>query len=229
MSDAHTSTSSKIANQNGAAGTNVVKNPVTEEVLSLIACLRKRGKEYGGWNCDFIRYAFVPFVAGKLTRWDGDIKVAVNLWCTDPDAAEKEYGHISKWDVSRITNMYELFQDRLIFNEDISAWDVSKVTNMQRMFFHAKAFNQDLGKWDVSKVKDMICMFSDAKTFDSDIGAWNVSSVTSMADMFYGAKNFNQDLSSWHINVTDAGTMFDDCPLPSNHKPSAQLLARSVA
>ncbi len=38
------------------------------------------------------------------------------------------------------------------FNGDISKWDVSKVTDMHSMFFKAN-FNGDISKWNVSNVK----------------------------------------------------------------------------
>jgi hypothetical protein len=50
--------------------------------------------------------------------------------CTDPAAAEEQYGSISKWDVSHVTNMDWLFISEEAFNEDIKAWDVSSVTTM---------------------------------------------------------------------------------------------------
>ena len=41
------------------------------------------------------------------------------------------------------------------FNKDLSCWDVSKVTDMDQMFFYASSFNNDLSSWDVSSVTDM--------------------------------------------------------------------------
>ena len=41
---------------------------------------------------------------------------------------------------------------RLRFNGDISQWDVSKVTDMGNMFYNANAFNQDLSSWCVSNI-----------------------------------------------------------------------------
>ena len=41
-----------------------------------------------------------------------------------------------------------------MFNGDLSKWDVSSVTNMKDMFSYAEIFNSDLSKWDVSSVKD---------------------------------------------------------------------------
>jgi len=43
--------------------------------------------------------------------------------------------NLSKWDVSRVTTMYSLFEDADDFDEDLSSWDVSKVTNMANMFY----------------------------------------------------------------------------------------------
>jgi surface protein len=48
-----------------------------------------------------------------------------------------------------------MFQHAETFNQDISKWDVSKVTDMRAMFLNATSFNQDIGSWDVGKVTDM--------------------------------------------------------------------------
>ena len=44
----------------------------------------------------------------------------------------------------------------LAFNKDLSKWDVSAVTDMRNMFSDASAFNQDLSKWDVSAVTNAV-------------------------------------------------------------------------
>ena len=98
-------------------------NPIKEEKYALIGCLRTLQKGYKlslGFHADFIKAQFFPYIDNKLSRWDGDIREAVNLWCSDPAAAEKKYGHISQWDVSRVTNMNSLFSYQESFNEDIS-------------------------------------------------------------------------------------------------------------
>ena len=89
---------------------------------------------------------------------------------------------------------------------DISKWNVSKVTNMEYMF-HCSKFNGDISKWDVSKVTNMDSMFS-CSEFNGYISKWNVSNVKNMNYMFYNS-NFKGDISKWDFsNVTDMKCMF---------------------
>ena len=60
---------------------------------------------------------------------------------------------VSKWDVSNVIDMRDMFAHCYNFNCDISGWDVSKVEDMIKMFFYCEKFNQDISRWDVSKVK----------------------------------------------------------------------------
>ena len=62
-------------------------------------------------------------------------------------------------DVSKITDMSELFSGLNLYNIDISNWDVSNVTDMQRVFYGCENFNSDLSEWDVSNIEDMEAMF----------------------------------------------------------------------
>ena len=91
---------------------------------------------------------------------------------------------ISNWDVSGVTNMFNMFEEAFNFNQNISNWDVSSVTNMSFMFYDATSFNQDLDNWNVGKVTDMRYMFCYASKFDKDISKWDVSKVTDMSYMF---------------------------------------------
>ena len=44
------------------------------------------------------------------------------------------------------------------FNGDLSKWNVSNVRDMEDMFYEARSFNGDLSKWNVSNVTNMgIC------------------------------------------------------------------------
>jgi len=116
---------------------------------------------------------------------------------------------IGSWDVSRVTNMADLFRYARLFNHDIGSWDVSRVTTMSRMFFNAHSFDQDVSDWNVSNVQNMYFMLAGASIFNQDIGGWDVSNVTAMDGMFISALLFNQDISGWNVsNVQSMGTMF---------------------
>jgi len=186
-------------------------NPIKEETYAFIGCLRLLEKKYKlslGFHADFIKAQFFTYIYNKLVRWDGDIREAVKLWCSDPAAAEEKYGHISKWDVSRVTDMNKLFENFPKFNEDISRWDVSNVKDMSSMFSGARAFNQPLSAWNVSNVTSIARMFYNAKHFKKHL-FWNVSNVINMEWMFAGAIRFNGSISEWDVsNVTTMEGMF---------------------
>ena len=109
---------------------------------------------------------------------------AVDAWVADASAASVIYGHISRWDVSRITDMDGLFcasphadeqskwgcaPARSAFDEDISGWDVSRVTTMRFMFAYCARFNSPLNSWNVSRVTSMGSAFSGAALFDQNL------------------------------------------------------------
>ena len=156
----------------------------------------------------FLLIPFIGFSQTPITQ--SNIQDAVDWWQSDAAASEAEYGHISTWDTSSVTNMYQLFVQFPSFNEDISSWDVSNVTNMEEMFYNT-SFNQDIGSWDVSNVIDMNCMFRETP-FNQDIGNWDVSSVLYM-NCAFAITPFNQDLSSWDVsNLLQMGSLFYDTP-----------------
>jgi len=102
----------------------------------------------------------------------------VDKYCSDPPSYdETEYGKIEEWDVSRISNMRELFARKKHCNPDISAWDVSQVTDFGNMF-SGTTFNQNIGRWNVSSCKWFDSMFFDTTSFNQDIGRWDLSSGT---------------------------------------------------
>ena len=170
----------------GAAGAKTEKteggeekevSPMKEEAYAFIGCLYRLRKRYKlqGFNPDFTKKMFGPYILNKLSRWDGDIQAAVDLWCSDPAAAEEKYGHISKWDVSHVTNLKGLLRGRQRFNEDVSAWDVSKVTTMGGMFNGASAFHDNTEAfarplWTSAKKRDLVrwkVLYKEAKRFNA--------------------------------------------------------------
>ena len=128
---------------------------------------------------------------------------------------------IENWDMSRVTNMRDLFNENRSFNEDISKWNVSNVRNMSWMFHKATSFNQDISRWDVSNVESMTGMFWFATSFNQDIGGWVVSEVDTMYYMFAQAYSFNQDISQWNVPCARDGLkmFFGATTLKDDFKP----------
>ena len=162
------------------------------------------------------KVAFTVTNAGKTRIYE--VKVTVNskdiIKATDANIQSTvnteigklgNTGNFNHIDVSSVTNMKDLFKEKIAFNGDISKWDVSKVTNMSYMLASTTVFNQDIGDWDVSKVIDMTGMLNGAAAFNQNIGSWNVSNVYTIAYMFSGAMVFNQDIGGW--NVSKVNTM----------------------
>jgi surface protein len=112
-----------------------------------------------------------------------ELQSAVDLWCENEPEALKTYGIINNWDVSKITDMNSLFENKRGFNSDISNWNVSNVNNMCYMFAHAREFNQNISLWDVYNVTNMSFMFT-GSDFDLDISCWDVSNVNTYDYMF---------------------------------------------
>jgi surface protein len=138
-----------------------------------------------------------------------ELQTGVNLWVSNNSSALETYGDINTWTFApTITDMSELFANKITFNSDISNWDVSSVSDMSQMFYNATAFNQPIGSWDVSNIINMGLMFAGASSFNQDIGDWDVSNVTTMFGTF-NSTPFNQNISSWNVsNVTNMDSMF---------------------
>jgi len=116
---------------------------------------------------------------------DGEaLKAAVRDYvtqkCADNNGAcvvAQQWGFpISKWDVSQVTDMSELFHDP------------------QGLF---KDFNEGITGWDIGRVKDMSFMFKDAQKFDQDISNWKFDDIVRMTSMLDGAGSFEQNLCAW--------------------------------
>jgi len=131
------------------------------------------------------------------------------------DLKDKQIG---QWDVSKVTDMRELFDGRTSFDEPLNDWNVSNVTNMNSMFSNCYNFNSPLNKWDVSRVTDMGSMFMNCFKFNQPFfneelnRNWNVSNVVNMNNMFQDCRMFNQELNSWNVsNVRNMDSMFMNC------------------
>jgi surface protein len=158
---------------------------------------------------------------------------------------DRTNGYIHHWDVSRVTDMSNLFSDMPTFNEPISNWNVSNVTSMANMFYGCTYFNQDLSNWDVSRVTDMSRMFYQCINFTglnnkiiktknqwSCISSWNTQNVTNMTSMLEGAVIFSAKIHEWDVhNVVYCKDFSKNCchmrhnlPKFSNHALTLSLI-----
>ena len=120
---------------------------------------------------------------------------------------------ISKWNVSRVVSMANLFYEMSGFNQPLNSWNVSNVTNMYRMFFDAPSFNQPLNNWNVGRLVNMESMFSDASSFNQPLSNWNTKNVQNMKGVFYSASSFNQNINNWNTkNVQNMRDLFRQTP-----------------
>lgn len=144
-------------------------------------------------------------ILGKLCRGEGT---------NHPIGSKivKDYGKLSEWDMSDITDLSNFFVGVKSIDEDISHWDVSNVTNMYQIFKGVTSFNQPLDKWNVSNVTNFSDMFHGATSFNNSLAGWRfaTNTVVNMTRMFYGAEAFNNEsITSWTIpRNTNLNSMF---------------------
>jgi surface protein len=104
------------------------------------------------------------------------------------------YPQIGEWDVSRVTDMSDLFRRWREFNQPIGKWETAQVECMTNMFFGAHVFDAPIQTWDTRLVTDMSSMFEHAHAFNQPIGNWDTRCVTDMTSMFADARTFNQPI-----------------------------------
>jgi len=219
------STANYDATLNGWAEQDV-QSGVEFEADSAIFCSSQFSRQHlideHGWTItDGGREAFAtcPYVFV-----DSTIHVGVDEWIADSTAAALDYGSISGWDVSGVTDMDSLFTAEPTFNDTISNWDVSGVTTMEHMFDGATSLNQDLSSWDISAVTSMDAMFDGAalsiENYDLLFIVWSTLDVAS--DVQLGADGLIYCAGEWDRQelidskgwvIADAGReSLADCP-----------------
>jgi surface protein len=77
-----------------------------------------------------------------------ELQEVVDLWFGTPEEKEsaiKKYGSsLNYLDTGLVTDMDNLFRNKVEFNDDITLWDTRGVTRSENMFSNAKKFNQEL-------------------------------------------------------------------------------------
>ena len=74
------------------------------------------------------------------------------------------FGELTRWDVSGVTDMSYLFQNKTSFNDNIINWNVSGVTDFTSMFDGVTSFNRYIFNWVISN-SNATNMFKDATAF----------------------------------------------------------------
>merc|ERR1712086_996336 len=166
--------------------------------LALSSTLNALGLPLGVRNIIFVHGGdqwtgvIAHFFQLLVTRTDADIKGAARAWCTDPLKALVQYGHISCWKVSQVTDMNRLFNNQRKFNDSLYYWDVRNVVDMNGMFNAATSFNQNLSAWDIEKVREMRFMFTSASAFNQNLDSWQVSADTNTNCMFISTRSLEK-------------------------------------
>ena len=109
--------------------------------------------------------------------------------------------NLNTWNVSRVTNMTQMFSGTIFNNGDISGnsdaslnWYAPNCTTFASMFLTANSFNQPIPNLvDTSGVTgcSLTGMFQQATRFNQNLNTWNVSRATIMSLVFSGASAFN--------------------------------------
>ena len=64
----------------------------------------------------------------KGTFWNrASLKAAVDEWRANEPRARAKHGDIAGWDVAKVTDLRNLFEDCEAFNGDLSQWNVANV------------------------------------------------------------------------------------------------------
>ncbi|PAF50191.1 hypothetical protein BKH43_05495 [Helicobacter sp. 13S00401-1] len=83
--------------------------------------------------------------------------------------------NLGEIDTSLITNMAHLFEgSKRVDFSGIETWDVSKVINMANMFNNAVKFNQPLDSWNLKNLKYYKSMFYKASAFKQNLDIWHL-------------------------------------------------------
>ena len=105
----------------------------------------------------------------------------------------KEYGYISTWDTSQVTDMSNAFNDLTSFTGvDDGNVETSQNINTKLVKYKDSQGNEkQYTAWDTKNVLTMESMFSGATNFNGNVSNWDTSSVINMSYMFHYCKVFS--------------------------------------
>jgi hypothetical protein len=104
----------------------------------------------------------------NFSAWDVSGVTEFNNMCSNSDYFNCT--GMRDWNVSSGVKFNSMFDDAIIFNDDISGWNVSNGTNFGRMLASTYAFDQDLSGWTPTKVIEGGNVWDGLSTFISSSG-----------------------------------------------------------
>ena len=142
----------------------------------------------------------------------------------DGNCEHAQYGVISGWDVSSVTDFDDAFKGRATFNGDLSKWKTTSALSMNGTFSGASLFNSNIGSWDVSRVENMHQMFFSASAFNQYIGDWDTTLLTLYDSIFESATAFQAKYecassTSFSIKPTECKSVRTEWDAPSPPPP----------
>ena len=78
-------------------------------------------------------FLFISFVFPFQPQTKAELQTAVDMWFVDNSTALVTYGEMNTWDVSLITDMGQLFEQKEGLNDNIAKLTITKLNTMTKM------------------------------------------------------------------------------------------------
>ena len=178
---------------------------------------------------------------GDITDWDVSLIKNMKSGLYDGYSSSinpKQFNSdISKWDVSNVTDIRNLFGGNSLYFDsnldlNLSNWNTTKITeykgfaigtnlcnnicNLPKYLNNKIACNKQVSILDDSNIKSAVNEYIKSNNCGKsspygNIEAWDTSNVKSMKSLFFNLSDFNEDISHWNTSkVTDMSSMFDN-------------------
>lgn len=136
-----------------------------------------------------------------------ELKEAVKIWCKNREKGLEQFGHISLWDTSKITDMSSLFECNchvVVYVHDEYCkhyprdrfWHLRQIELRHKYRPQAHECHCELDKINIIR---STC-YCGKKNFNDNINNWNMSNVINTKFMFRNCIKFNQPLNRWQFS-----------------------------
>ena len=133
---------------------------------------------------------------GEVTATDVPTIIYTSLNDCFANSTIQTFGNLNDWDVSSVTDMENMFNTAIYFDQDISSWNTESVTNMSYMFYNAISFNQpNVGNLNFTQVSN-ITSFIECDSTTS----WRINTITTFLT------NLSNNVNANNLNFGQLGT-----------------------